>query len=54
MIEYILIFWPWSQDYMDEPWFKVEASLADEKFGSAAYFIPKHRLEQCDNENSKI
>jgi len=38
---YVLIRWPFSQEYMEEPWFDSEAVLADtESAGSAAYFIP--------------
>jgi len=50
-MEYILVQWPQSQMLMDEPWFN-ECFLADssneeqEWVGSAAYFVPKERLEE--------
>ena len=50
---YVLVQWPESQELMDQEWFDKEASLADfDKFGSAAYFIPKSRLLEL-NENLK-
>ena len=44
---YILVQWPESQDYMNEPWFQEEAILAlgcEEQVGSSAYFIPRNRI----------
>jgi len=43
---YKLIFWPFSQEYMDEPWFEEEAILApvDAVDESQAYFIPWERV----------
>lgn len=59
-MEYLLFFWPDSQEYMEKPWFFDEAILMnDEKhldtIGSAAYFIPKERVvgndpDDCSNE----
>jgi len=42
MDTYILVLWPESQTYMDEPWFDDHAVLADyDSIGeSQAYFIP--------------
>ena len=39
---YVLVEWPESQDFMEEPWFQEEAVLHPEL--SAAYFIPEHRI----------
>ena len=51
--EYVLVQWPETQSFMEYDWFDEEASLADfDKFGSAAYFIPKSRLLEL-NENLK-
>lgn len=43
---YKLVFWPFSQEYMDEPWFEEEAILApvDAVDESQAYFIPWERV----------
>ena len=44
---YLLVRWPESQLYMEEPWFKEEAILAlgsEEVTGSSAYFIPENRI----------
>lgn len=43
--KYILIQWPESQELMDEPWFD-ECSLAETKFGKAAYFVPFNRYKE--------
>lgn len=45
---YELVLWPESQTYMDEPWFKDEAVLADfDTIGEAqAYFIPIEYTKQ--------
>jgi hypothetical protein len=41
---YILVQWPYSQEFMDEEWFDEEAILADsEQVGSSAYFIPIYK-----------
>lgn len=42
MDTYILVLWPESQTYMDEPWFDEHAVLADYESvqASQAYFIP--------------
>ena len=44
---YKLVLWPESQAYMDEPWFKDHAILADsEQLGeSQAYFIPAEHTQ---------
>lgn len=48
--EYILIQWPESQSLMEYDWFNEETSLADyDKFGGAAYFIPKKRWLEIQN-----
>ena len=46
MDTYTLVLWPESQTYMDEPWFKDEAVLADYASvgASQAYFIPTERI----------
>ena len=43
---YVLVQWPNSQQYMDEPWFDKEAILAHDMgdISSGAYFIPLKRL----------
>jgi hypothetical protein len=38
---YILVYWPESQDYMDEPWFDDEAVPGDQ---SSSFFIPVNRV----------
>jgi hypothetical protein len=41
-MDYVLIEWPESQVFMEEPWFEEEAVL---HYGlSSAYFIPKNRI----------
>lgn len=45
--EYILVQWPESQELMEKEWFQEEAILAigyEDKTGSFAYFVPKHRV----------
>lgn len=47
-MSYVLVEWPWSQEFMDEDWFEEEAVCAvgaEDRFGSAAYFIPSHRVK---------
>ena len=44
---YVLIEWPYSQEYMEEEWFEEEAILAlgsEDITGSSAYFIPIKRV----------
>ena len=41
---YFLIFWPDSQDFMEEPWFEKEAVLHMNE--SSAYFIPIKRIKE--------
>lgn len=44
---YVLVEWPESQEFMDEDWFEEEAVCAvgsEDRFGSAAYFIPLKRV----------
>lgn len=44
---YALIQWPESQMLMEEEWFEYDAILAlgsEDKTGSAAYFVPLHRV----------
>lgn len=49
---YALIEWPESQLYMEEPWFRDEAVLADHPdIGSSAYFIPTDRLYGCEPDD---
>jgi hypothetical protein len=49
--DYVLVQWPKSQIFMDFDWFDDEAILADcDKFGSAAYFIPKNRLDELNDK----
>lgn len=45
---YVLVHWPKSQQYMEEPWFDDEAVLAQDlgDVSSGAYFIPLKRLIQ--------
>ena len=47
-MEYKLVTWPESQQYMDEPWFKEETLLVNKELNdttySGAYMIPVHRL----------
>lgn len=45
---YVLVEWPWSQEFMEEEWFDEEAILAlgaEDQTGSSAYFIPAHRVK---------
>ncbi len=42
-MEYVLVMWPDSQEFMEEEWFNEEAVLHPDE--SSAYFIPKERLE---------
>ena len=54
--EYVLVTWPESQDYMDEPWFDTEAFLANndrviQDVGCSAYFIPSDRIKTLKDEN---
>lgn len=37
---YVLIYWPESQDFMEEEWFNKEAILSE----NSSYFIPVKRL----------
>jgi hypothetical protein len=38
---YVVVTWPDSQNFMEEPWFEDEAILdVDSKFGDSAYLIP--------------
>jgi hypothetical protein len=51
---YTLMQWPDSQEFMDQPWFEDEAVCAvgsEDRFGSAAYFIPVERLNQSTHIN---
>lgn len=47
MNAYVLVLWPESQSYMDEPWFDDHAILADyDQLGeSQAYFIPAEYIK---------
>lgn len=45
-INYILVEWPESQEFMEEDWFGDEAILHYEL--SSAYFIPEHRVINND------
>lgn len=45
---YILVKWPNSQLYMDEPWFDDEAVLASGRKKNAAFFIPENRIINND------
>lgn len=59
-MEYLLFYWPETQDYMGEDWFYDEAILMNDErhldnIGSSAYFIPKERVvgndvDDCSNE----
>lgn len=45
---YVLVEWPFSQEFMEEEWFDEEAILAlgaEDQTGSSAYFIPSHRVK---------
>ncbi len=54
MDKYILIPWPESQDYMEQPWFRKEAILYqpmdEQEYLDSAYFIPENRIKQFDKE----
>lgn len=53
---YILVQWPDSQNFMEEPWFEEEAILAlgcEDKVGSSAYFIPRDRVI-INNESIRL
>lgn len=57
-MQYTLIEWPESQNYMDQPWFRKECFLAvstsedyDDHIDSA-YFIPTHRINELEAERS--
>jgi hypothetical protein len=44
---YVLVEWPYSQEFMEEDWFEEEAIAAlgsEDKTGSSAYFIPVHKI----------
>lgn len=46
---YVLVQWPWSQEFMEEDWFQDEAIFcggSEDKTGSSAYFIPVNRIEE--------
>jgi hypothetical protein len=47
-MEYVLVMWPDSQEFMEEEWFDEEAVLHPDE--SSAYFIPKERLEEYDQK----
>ena len=54
---YVLVGWPESQNYMEEPWFKEEALLAlgcEDKVGSSAYFIPEGRILDNDRIEQRV
>jgi hypothetical protein len=67
---YVLVQWPFSQDYMEQDWFHTECFLAQpinedqDWVGSSAYFIPSeryndfHQLSEADfwdgDESDKI
>lgn len=45
---YVVVEWPWSQGYMDAPWFREEALLINgetlvERHGGSAYLVPAGR-----------
>ena len=50
-MKYILVQWPESQQFMEEPWFQEEAILAQstneeqEWIGPSAYFIPEETIQ---------
>jgi hypothetical protein len=59
--KYILVPWPESQDYMEQPWFRREAILyqsTDEQeyrvvkyiIMDSAYFIPEHRIKNLKQQ----
>lgn len=54
--EYILITWPESQEYMNYDWFRKEAYLLqafeDQEHLDSAYFVPKGRYEEVQNEKT--
>jgi hypothetical protein len=50
MEKYVLVQWPDSQALMEYDWFEEECSLADEKFGSSAYFVPESRIAEMSAE----
>jgi hypothetical protein len=57
MDTYVLIQWPESQSFMEEPWFDDEAILAlgaEEQTGSSAYFIPEERLLNNDTIITRV
>lgn len=46
---YVVVPWPESQEYMEEPWFEDESVLINDhsgiiKYGGSAYMIPVSRL----------
>lgn len=49
MEKYILIFWPESQQLMDEEWFREEAVLHPDL--DSAYFVPEYRITQLLLQN---
>lgn len=48
-MEYVLVFWPDSQEFMEEDWFDEEAILHIDE--PSAYFIPKERFEEFYKQN---
>jgi len=49
--EYVLVEWPFSQDYMEEPWFEEEAALfmgpelESGEISGSSYLIPKEHYK---------
>jgi len=53
-MEFILVRWPFSQEFMECDWFEEEAVLDMEmKHGDAAYFIPKERYDEFHKKQEK-
>lgn len=44
---YILVHWPYVQDYMDDEWFNEEAVLTE----NSSYFVPIKRVYEAARED---